>query len=107
MNIIYIFYFYNYFIFMECTKCKKKLEFNHFSYKDIKNNIFYLHCDTCREKIKMQLNKKKIEMDFYNNIKLTKIIDCECGKKYIAFRDYHIIRHENTKMHIKNLNNKK
>ena len=39
---------------MECSKCKKKLELQCFSYKDEKNKLFYLHCDKCRDKIKMQ-----------------------------------------------------
>mgnify|MGYP001027033504 CR=1 FL=1 len=90
---------------MECTKCNKKLELNCFSYKDLNKKIFYLHCDKCRQKITMQSNKKDIEKKNYNNVKDTKIIQCLCGKKYIAFREYHIIRHENTKYHIKNINN--
>tara|TARA_Y100000389_G_scaffold200752_1_gene241879 strand:- start:8519 stop:8797 length:279 start_codon:yes stop_codon:yes gene_type:complete len=92
---------------MECTKCKKKLELSYFSYKDDNKKIFYLHCDKCREKISMYKNKKEIEIENYNVIKETKIIECVCGKKYIAFRNYHIKRHECTKNHLKNINNKK
>ena len=55
---------------MECTKCKKKLELNLFSYNE----------------------KKKQD-----------IINCICGKNYIAFRNFHIIRHENSWCHIKNV----
>jgi hypothetical protein len=90
---------------MECTKCNKKLELNCFSYKDFNNKIFYLHCDKCRDKIRKQANKKEIEKKNYNNIKETNIIECLCGKKYIAFRDYHIIRHQTTIYHIKNIIN--
>lgn len=92
---------------MECSKCKKKLELYCFSYKDEKNKLFYLHCDKCRDKIKMQKNKKQNEKENYNNIKETNKIECVCGKIYIAFREYHIIRHENTKNHLKYINNRK
>ena len=44
---------------MECTKCKKKLELIDFSYKNEQNKIFYLHCDTCRNK-ENNLKKKII-----------------------------------------------
>lgn len=92
---------------MECMKCKKKLDFNDFSYKNIENKIFYLHCDNCRNKIKLQKNKKNNELNNYNNIKHLKKIECICGKKYIAFRDYHIQRHEISNYHIKNISNNK
>lgn len=91
---------------MECTKCKKRLDISFYSLKNIKNNIYYLHCDICREKIKNQKNKKNIEIDNYAKTKNNKFILCKCGKEYIAFRDYHIVRHENTKYHIKNILNK-
>jgi len=83
---------------MECTKCKNKLDLKYFSYK--KNNLFYLHCDKCREKLQLENNKKK-DKDMYNLIKETKKIECNCGKTYVAFRDYHIIRHQNSKKHLK------
>ena len=35
---------------MECTKCKKRLELEFFSYKDVENKIYYLHCNICRNK---------------------------------------------------------
>tara|TARA_Y100000389_G_scaffold191910_1_gene218777 strand:+ start:113 stop:388 length:276 start_codon:yes stop_codon:yes gene_type:complete len=91
---------------MECTKCKKRLDISYYSLKNIKNNIYYLHCDICREKINNQKNKKNIEIDNYDKTKNNKFILCKCGKEYIAFRDYHIVRHENTKYHIKNILNK-
>ena len=71
------------------------------------NKIFYLHCDNCRNKIKLQKNKKNNELNNYNNIKHLKKIECICGKKYIAFRDYHIQRHEISNYHIKNISNNK
>lgn len=90
---------------MECTKCKKRLDISYFSLKNIKDNIYYLHCDICREKINNQKNKKNIETTNYINTKNNKIINCKCGKKFIAFRDYHIIRHESSNYHIKNILN--
>jgi hypothetical protein len=88
---------------MECTKCKKKLELNLFSYKDIENKIFYLYCDICRNK-KDNIKKKQYEKNSYNEKKELSVIKCICGKSYIAFRDYHIIRHENSVCHIKKCN---
>ena len=85
---------------MECTKCKKKLELNLFSYKDIENKIFYLYCDICRNK-KDNIKKKQYEKNSYNEKKELNVIKCICGKSYIAFRDYHIMRHENSVCHIK------
>tara|TARA_B110000483_G_C17721094_1_gene360904 strand:- start:181 stop:450 length:270 start_codon:yes stop_codon:yes gene_type:complete len=89
---------------MECTKCKKKLDLSFFSYKDIYNKIFYLHCDICRQK--QDNNKKKLyENMTYLEKKENNIINCNCGKKFVAFRNYHILRHENTLFHIKNISN--
>ena len=87
---------------MECTKCKKKLELNLFSYKDGENKIYYLYCDIGRNK-QDNIKKKQYEKNSYNEKKKISIINCICGKNYIAFRDYHIIRHENSLCHIKNV----
>ena len=89
---------------MECTKCKKKLDLIFFSYKNVKDKIFYLHCDNCRNKITQQKNKKNIEYINYENLKDNNKILCLCGKKYIAFREYHILRHLNSKNHINYIN---
>lgn len=91
---------------MECTKCKKRLDISYYSLKNIKYNIYYLNCDICREKIINQKNKKDIEIYNYINTKNNKYILCKCGKEYIAFREFHIIRHESTNYHIKNILNK-
>ncbi len=88
---------------MLCTKCHKKKNISEFSYKNNDLKILYLHCDYCRDKIKSQNNKKIRENDNYNFIKSNNIIQCKCGKSYIAFRDYHINRHNNTLFHIKNI----
>ena len=85
---------------MECTKCHKILNIDKFSYKNVKEKIYYLHCDFCREKMKKQTNKKKVEKEKYDFIKRTNEIQCECGKTYIAFREYHIKRHINSTTHL-------
>lgn len=85
---------------MECTKCHKVLDKSQFSYKNIAKKIYYLHCDKCRERVKKQTNKKEQEKEQYELVKKTNVITCTCGKTYIAFRDYHIIRHNNTKYHL-------
>lgn len=87
---------------MECTKCKKRLDLSFFSYKNIKDKIYYLYCDICREKT----NNDNVKI--YNNInylyvKNNNVISCKCGKKYIAFRSYHTTRHENSKYHKENI----
>jgi hypothetical protein len=86
---------------MECTKCKKTLDLEYFTYKNVQKKIYYFHCDFCREKIKKQKNKKNLEYDNYYDVKINNLIHCACGKKYVAFREFHIYRHENTKSHIK------
>ena len=92
---------------MECTKCKKRLDISNFSYKNKEKNILYFHCDICRDKIKSQKNKKYIEIENYNLVKNMNFIICKCGKEYVAFRDFHIQRHENSKKHIKYISNNK
>lgn len=87
---------------MECTKCKKRLELNLFSYKDLTNKIFYLYCDICRNK-QDNIKKKQYDKKSYNEKKNNSIINCNCGRNYVAFRNYHIIRHENSLYHIKNI----
>lgn len=90
---------------MECTKCHRILNKDQFSYKNIEKKIYYLHCDKCREKIMNNKEKKEFEKEQYNFVKKTNIIECECGRKYIAFRDYHILRHNNSKTHIAKISN--
>ena len=91
---------------MECTKCKKRLDVSEFSYKNNDKKIFYLHCNNCRKKISFQNNKKNREQDNYKDVKENNKMECKCGKIYIAFRNYHIKRHESSLYHIKNVNNK-
>lgn len=94
-----------YFELMECTKCHKLLSIDNFSYKNLKEKILYLHCDKCRDKIKHNPDKKQREKEQYNFTKMTNIICCECGIKYISFRTYHTSRHLNSKKHKKILKN--
>lgn len=85
---------------MECNKCHIKLELSHFSLKNKKDNIYYLYCNSCREKIKKQQDTyKDIAKEKYEIIKEVNKIECDCGVIYSAFRSYHIYRHNNTKKH--------
>lgn len=87
---------------MECTKCHLILDINKFSYKNVKQKIYYLHCDKCREKLSNQTNKKMLEKQQYETLKKTNLITCPiCTRQYISFRTYHTIRHNNTKTHLK------
>ena len=88
---------------MECTKCHKILSIDNFSYKNVEEKIFYLHCNTCRDKVKSQINKKQSEKEQYDMVKKTNVIKCACGKSYVAFRDYHIYRHQNSKYHLEHI----
>lgn len=88
---------------MECTKCHKILSIDNFSYKNVEKKIYYLHCNTCRDKLKSQQNKKQSEKEQYDIVKKTNVIQCACGKSYIAFRDYHIYRHQSSKYHISHI----
>ena len=89
---------------MQCTKCKEVLNLSEFSYKNIKEKIYYLYCNDCRKKsIESQKKYKERMKEDYNIVKDNNIIECACGTSYIAFRDYHIKRHENTNKHIKAL----
>jgi len=90
---------------MECTKCHKILPVDNFSYKNVAKKIYYLHCNKCRDKVKANKNKKEQEKMQYDIIKRTSIIECECGKKYVAFRDFHINRHIHSQYHLNYLSN--
>ena len=86
---------------LQCNKCNKRLEFEEFSYYIRKGKkIYYVNCNKCREKLvqKNEEYKKKMKAE-YENRKLNNTITCECGITYIAFRDYHIQRHNNSKAH--------
>ena len=84
---------------MECTKCRKILDITCFSYKNPNTKIYYLHCDKCREKTAKQINKKELEKQQYENVKLTCMVECVCGVKYVSFRIFHTVRHQNSKTH--------
>lgn len=86
---------------MECTRCHKILPVDKFSYKNAARKIYYVHCDSCREKLKKkQPNKQQNEKERYEIVKKNNVINCECGKTYIGFRDFHINRHLNSKFHL-------
>lgn len=85
---------------MECTCCHNILEISKFSYKNEAQKIYYLHCNQCREKIATDPYKKKREKAQYERMKKTSTIHCKCGVSYVAFRDYHILRHLNSQKHL-------
>jgi hypothetical protein len=86
---------------MQCTSCNKILDLSNFSYKNITKKIYYLHCDHCRENIKKaNPEKKEKEKRQYERVKKNSLIRCKCGAEYVAFREYHILRHLNSKRHI-------
>jgi len=87
---------------MECTKCHKLLTLDNFSYKNIKQKIFYLHCNKCRQKLQNP-DKKQREKEQYEFIKKTNLIQCDCGITYVSFRTYHTMRHMNSKKHKTNV----
>jgi hypothetical protein len=91
---------------MECTSCHNILNLDKFSLKNEAKKIYYLHCNACREKIINDPNKKKREKEQYEKVKMNNVINCKCGIKYIAFRDYHILRHTDTQTHQIYLENK-
>ncbi len=83
---------------MECSKCKRILEKKDFSYKNEKEKIYYMYCNNCRSKVKTN-EKQLINKENYELTKKLNLIECECGKTYIAFRNYHTVRHQNSKSH--------
>ena len=85
---------------MQCTACKKILEITEFSYKNETKKIYYLHCNKCREKVTKDENVKVKQKEQYEKVKKQNVINCKCGVKYIAFREYHIHRHQNTIHHL-------
>ena len=91
---------------MFCNKCKQNKSLDYFSYYIRKQKkIYYLSCEDCRNKNKEKKEEiKKKQKEEYEKRKENNIINCECGSIYVAFRDYHIFRHNNSKQHKNNLN---
>ena len=91
---------------MECTKCHKRKPKDQFSYKNVKERIYFQYCDACRTKTtELQKRYKENAKELYEMKKENDVIECECGKKYVAFRAFHIERHINSKFHQKYLGN--
>jgi len=91
---------------MECTKCHKVKGFN-VTYKNPKDKIYYMYCDICRIKYFCDEDKYKERANIeYNMRKLENVVKCDCGINYVCFRDFHMLRHLNSKKH-KNLMSKK
>ena len=93
---------------MECTKCHKVKPFDEFSYKNDKEKIYYMYCDMCKIKYYCEEEKyKERAIQEYNTRKLQNTIKCECGIEYVCFRDFHMLRHLNSKKHKKIMSDKK
>lgn len=86
---------------MECTRCRRVLDKEEFSLRSVKSGIYYVNCDKCRDKLKKHVDKADNQKSQYEDVKKREVIVCECGKTYIAFREYHILRHNSTRWHIK------
>ena len=85
---------------MECTRCHKRKPKNQFSYKNKQEKIYFQYCDDCRAKTsELQKRYKETAKEMYELKKEDNIMECECGKKYIALRAFHIERHVNSKWH--------
>ena len=66
-----------------------------------------MYCDICRIKYFCDEDKYKERANIeYNMRKLENVVKCECGINYVCFRDFHMLRHLNSKKH-KNLMSKK
>lgn len=96
-----------YVISMECTRCMKILDKDKFEFKNKEKKIYYLHCIDCRMKVTKNPEKKTKEKESYEMTKLSNVIECSCGCKYVAFRDYHIMRHNASQRHIMSQKKKK
>jgi len=86
---------------MQCNKCHKRLPIDNYSYYIKKNNskIYYLSCNECRNKYLENNNIREKLKQEYENRKNNNVINCCCGINYVAFRNYHISRHESSKKH--------
>ena len=51
--------------------------------------------------IEEQRKYKEKAYEEYNMRKINNIMICECGIKYVCFRDFHMYRHINSKKHKK------
>lgn len=86
---------------MECTRCHKRKPKSQFSYKNAEEKIYFMYCDDCRLKTtELQKRYKENAKEMYELKKEDNMMHCECGKKYVAFRHFHIERHLNSKFHI-------
>lgn len=87
---------------MECTKCHKIKSLTEYSYRNKKEKIYYLYCDNCRKQtVEIQKKYKEKAVEEYNLRKTLNVIDCKCGISFVCFRDFHMIRHINSKKHKK------
>lgn len=93
---------------MECTKCHLHKDLSEFSLKNVKEGIYYLYCDRCRQQTVNAQNKyKERAKEDYEIRKATNVINCDCGKSFVCFRDFHLVRHINSTYHKNNIRSKK
>lgn len=87
---------------MFCNKCNENKSLECFSYYIRKQKkIYYLSCEDCRTKNKEKKEEiKQKQKEEYEKRKETNLIYCECGGIYVAFREHHILRHNNSKQHL-------
>jgi len=87
---------------MQCSKCDKRKDLNEYSFRNESDKIYYLYCNTCRnETQEIQKKYKDKAVENYNLIKIINKIECSCGITYVCYRDFHMIRHLNSKKHKK------
>ena len=82
---------------MQCSSCKKNLDFDDFSLN--KHNIYYMRCNKCKQNEDPDFIKQR-NKEYYEFTKKNNVINCNCGSQFIAFREYHVMRHINSKRHL-------
>jgi len=89
---------------MQCTKCDKRKELTEYSFKNEEEKIYYLYCNSCRnESQQTQKKYKEKAIENYNLNKTINKIECSCGITYVSYRNFHMIRHINSKKHKQSL----
>jgi len=87
---------------MQCSKCEKRKDLTEYSFRNVSDKIYYLYCNTCRNETKeIQQKYKDKAVENYNLIKIINKIECSCGITYVSYREFHTIRHLNSKKHKK------
>lgn len=87
---------------MFCNKCNINKSLECFTYYIRKQKkIYYLSCEDCRTKNKEKKEEiKQKQKEEYEKRKEMNLVYCDCGGIYVAFREHHILRHNNSKQHL-------